>query len=181
MNVMKRIDRSKSLTLVVVLLLGILIFLTIYALDAQETVQLADLDVPLADGITGGGIVLELDSAAKIYTGEMPENKPGSRPGIQVPGYNNITIPANTSNVNITLLNPEGNPCYFTFELVLKDNDESLYSSKMVEPSSCIEQIALSKQLTKGEYKATIKIRTYSIEDLVPMNDANVETTLIVV
>ena len=32
------------------------------------------------------------------------------------------------------LLNPEGSPRYFTFEPVLTDTDEVLYTSKQVEP-----------------------------------------------
>ena len=181
MNILKKIDRTKILVLFVAVLLCVTTFLAVYALNVPKTVQFTDPGVPLADGIMAGGIVLDLDNAAKAYIGEIPENKSGGKPGIQIPGYSSITIPANTSNVDITLLNPEGNPCYFTFELVLINTGESLYSSKMVEPSNCIEQITLSKPLAKGEYKATIIVRTYSLEDLVPMNDANVETNLIVV
>jgi len=181
MNILRKFDRTKSLKLFVTVLLGITILLVVYALNAPKTVQLTDHGVPLADGIMAGGIVLDLDSSAKAYVGEMPEDKSGSKPGIQIPGYSSIAIPANTTNVNIALLNPEGNPCYFTFELVLMDTGESLYGSKMVEPSNYIEQITLSKPLAKGEYKAIIKVRTYSLEDLVPMNDANVETILIVI
>ena len=48
-------------------------------------------------------------------------------------------------------MNPEGNPCYFTFTLVLKDTDETIYQSKMVEPGKAITQITLSKELSAGE------------------------------
>ena len=38
---------------------------------------------------------------------------------IKIPGYSTITIPSNTKNVQITLGNPEGNQCYFKFEVVV--------------------------------------------------------------
>ena len=78
----------------------------------------------------------------------------------------------------MALLNPEGNPCYFTFELVLKDSGETLYKSKMVPPGKAITKITLSRALPAGEYNATIKITTASLENGGAMNGANVETVL---
>lgn len=80
----------------------------------------------------------------------------------------------------MNLENPAGNPCYFTFELVLKDTNETLYTSKMVEPGKAITNVTLSHGLENGEYPAVIKISTASLEDGSAMNGANVETTLIV-
>ena len=54
--------------------------------------------------------------------------------GIRIPGYPSITIEADKKDVQMNLMNPEGNPCYFTFEIVLNDTDETIYTSKMVEP-----------------------------------------------
>lgn len=54
--------------------------------------------------------------------------------GIKIPGYPSISLPADKQDAEVALLNPEGNPCYFTFELVLTDTDEVLYTSKQVEP-----------------------------------------------
>lgn len=78
------------------------------------------------------------------------------------------------------LWNPDGNPCYFTFELVLKDSDEVLYSSKLVPPGDVISDVTLSRALDAGEYQATLRITTTSLEDGSAMNGANVETVLIV-
>mgnify|MGYP000307002153 CR=1 FL=1 len=50
------------------------------------------------------------------------------------PGYPSITIEADKKDVQMNLMNPEGNPCYFTFEIVLNDTDETISTSKMVEP-----------------------------------------------
>ncbi|MGN0501633.1 MAG: hypothetical protein ACI4HN_01780 [Ruminococcus sp.] len=122
---------------------------------------------------------MEVDPNAGLYNGEQPEDKGGEAEGIKIPGYPSITIPANQTDVTVALLNPEGNPCYFVFELVLKDTDETLYTSKLVPPGQAITDITLSKPLDAGQHNAVIKISTYSLEDQSPMNGANVETILI--
>ena len=123
---------------------------------------------------------LEIDPDADDWNGAELEDKGGEEVGIKIPGYPSITLPANQKDVTVALLNPEGNPCYFVFELVLKDTGESLYTSKLVPPGQAITKISLARSLSAGEYNATIKITTYSTTDQSPMNGANVETVLIV-
>lgn len=125
---------------------------------------------------------LDIDPGAQDWTGELPEEQGGdsSGGGIKIPGYPSITLPADTETVSVALLNPEGNPCYFTFELVLKDTDEVLYTSKPVPPGQAVYEITLSRPLAAGEYDAVIRISTTSLENGGAMNGANVETTLIV-
>ena len=79
----------------------------------------------------------------------------------------------------MNLMNPEGNPCYFIFEIVLNDTDETIYTSKMVEPGKAITEVTLENVLAAVEYPATIKITTASLADGSAMNGANVETTII--
>lgn len=123
----------------------------------------------------------DVDPNAGTWQGQQLPDKSGEEAkGIQIPGYPSITIPADTKNVTVAFLNPEGNPCYFTFELVLKDTGEVLYTSKMVPPGQAIYEAELSRPLEKGEYNATIKIKTASLEDGSAMNGADVETVLIV-
>ena len=128
---------------------------------------------------TGGP---EIDPGAADWTGsKLPDKSAsGTAQGIAIPGYPSIGLPANTKDVQVALLNPEGNPCYFTFELVLKDGNESLYTSKLVPPGKAVTDITLSRALEPGDYEATIKITTSSLSDQSPMNGANVETVLIV-
>lgn len=122
----------------------------------------------------------DIDPGAKDYSGAKPEDKGGEAEGIAIPGYPSIGLPADTKDVQVALLNPKDNPCYFTFELVLKDTDENLYTSKLVPPGKAVTEITLSRALENGEYDATIKITTSSLTDQSPMNGANVETVLIV-
>ena len=125
---------------------------------------------------------LDIDENAGDWNGEQLPDKTDDAPaaGIKIPGYPSITLPKDQKTVNVALLNPEGNPCYFTFEIVLKDTGESLYKSKLVPPGKAITEITMSRALSAGEYNATIKITTTSLEDGSAMNGANVETVLIV-
>ena len=103
----------------------------------------------------------------------------GSQQSIRIPGYPSITIAAGKEDVTMNLMNPEGNPCYFTFEIVLSDTGESIYKSAMVEPGKTISNVKLNHSLSAGEYKAAIKISTSSLTDGTAMNGANVETTIV--
>ena len=107
--------------------------------------------------------------------GNVSDNKQS----IRIPGYPSITIAADKEEVTMNLMNPEGNPCYFTFEIVLGDTGESLYKSDMVEPGKAITNVKLNHSLAAGEYRAVIKISTASLTDGTAMNGANVETTLV--
>lgn len=125
---------------------------------------------------------LDIDPGADDWKGEKLPDKTDDAPaaGIKIPGYPSITLPKGQRTVNVALLNPEGNPCYFTFEIVLKGTGESLYKSKLVPPGKAITEITMSNALPAGEYDATIKITTTSVADGSAMNGANVETVLIV-
>lgn len=123
----------------------------------------------------------DLDPSAKKWPGEtLPDQADGEPVGIKIPSYPSVTIPANTKDVTVALLNPEGNPCYFTFTLVLKDTGETLYTSGMVAPGDVITDITLSHPLEAGEYDATIQITTAALTDGRALNGANVETVLVV-
>ncbi|MBR2043457.1 MAG: hypothetical protein IJ946_03870 [Clostridia bacterium] len=124
----------------------------------------------------------DIDKNADDWNGEKLPDKTDDAPaaGIKIPGYPSITLPKDQKTVNVALLNPEGNPCYFTFEIVLKDTGGSLYKSKLVPPGKAITEITMSRALPAGEYDATIKITTTSVADGSAMNGANVETVLIV-
>ena len=124
----------------------------------------------------------DIDPNAGAWDGSALPDKTEDKPavGIKIPGYPSITLPADQQEVTVALLNPEGNPCYFTFELVLKDTGEVLYTSKLVPPGQVISSITLSRALSAGEYNAVIRISTTSLVDGSAMNGANVETVLVV-
>ena len=138
-------------------------------------------DVPAGPSSSQTGN-LDIDPGAGDWNGEQLPDKTDDAPavGIKIPGYPSITLPKDQQTVNVALLNPAGNPCYFTFTLILKDTGETLYQSKLVAPGKAITEITMHKALPAGEYPATIQITTTSLEDGSAMNGANVETVLIV-
>ncbi|MEG2687057.1 MAG: hypothetical protein RR954_08070 [Christensenellaceae bacterium] len=128
--------------------------------------------------------VADIDTGAHDWNNNLPNDDKNSTAnkgeGIAIPGYPSITIPKDTKDVQVMLLNPKGNLCYFTFEIVIKDTNETIYTSKQVPPGKAVTNLTLTKPLSAGTYKATIKITTNSLKDMSPMNGANVETELIV-
>ncbi|WP_455544487.1 hypothetical protein [Intestinibacter sp.] len=117
----------------------------------------------------------ELDTNAVKWT-QQENNDPKS---IKIPGYSTLIIPAKTKNVKITLGNPEGNQCYFKFEVEI--GGETLYKSDFVQAGYAIEEIELTKILEKGSYDAVIKITPYSLDKKSQYTCANVKTTVDVV
>ena len=169
---------KKTLILILIAILLLLVGVVTTALN-WSTWFGESSDQTGANKVWQGG---EIDENAGDWNGEKLPDKTDDAPaaGIKIPGYPSITLPKNQKTVNVALLNPEGNPCYFTFEIVLKGTGESLYQSKLVPPGKAITEITMSRALSAGEYNATIKITTTSLEDGSAMNGANVETVLIV-
>ena len=84
---------------------------------------------------------------------EKPEDEDtpsGVEEGIQIPGYESITIPAGTTDVSVELMNPEENNVYFEISFYLPETDETIYTSKMIQPGQHLYEITLDKgmQLT---------------------------------
>jgi hypothetical protein len=171
--------RKISLFLIVMILFVLLFAGVAVAAFGRNTELGAAQSTGLSSQWSGAA---DIDANAGEWNGQTLPDKTESVPavGIKIPGYPSITLPKDQQTVGVALLNPEGNPCYFTFELVLKDTEESLYKSKLVPPGQAITQITMSRALAAGEYDATIKITTTSLEDGSAMNGANVETVLVV-
>ena len=124
-----------------------------------------------------GSKVLGLDEAAVAYHIEGLVNNDPSQ--IMLPGLGNMQLTAGQTHVEKVLLNPEGNPCYFRFQLVLKDTGETLYESGLVEPGKAIVNFDINRPLEAGTYQAEMHINTSSLEDVeTPLNNGVVAVTL---
>lgn len=113
--------------------------------------------------------------------GNIPDRQeaPKAHNGIQVSGFTVWNVPANKNDgLIISLKNPEGNPCYFTFKIMLEDTEEVLYESKMVPPGEKISLIDISRPLEKGKYNAVIKITTNELETGKEMNSPALRITI---
>ena len=121
----------------------------------------------------------EIDPNAKDY--ESIHTNQSSSDSIAIPGYADVVFPAKQRNVQLVLLNPEGNPCYFRFSLILRETEEKLYSSGLVPPGQAVTDLRLSRALESGDYHMNIEIETFSLTDeLTPLNGAIVEVNLTV-
>ena len=144
---------------------------------SQPETSQADLT---ADNSDSSKSALDIDPNAGNWDGKMPEDKSDNEEvGIKIPGYPSITIAKDTENVRMALLNPEGNPCYFKFQIVLQETGETIFESQYVPPGDAITDVTLTRPLAEGEYNATIMISTIALDQETPLNGANVETVLI--
>jgi len=171
---MKTIALKTSHIIIIASILVVAIGVGAYFIFFNKPTDMSNGNTPL------GGLGFTLDENMKEYEGRTPEDRGGEAQGIKIPGYGKVTLPSGTTDVKMILLNPEGNECYFRFELVV--DGETYYTSNLVEPSKCIEDMKLTKPLPKGEYKAKLLISTYTMDgNFTQMNGANVEFELTVI
>ena len=127
----------------------------------------------------GGGLMIDPNAGEYV--------KPEQPPGVTIPGFGKMTIPANTRELKgIDLYNPTENEgwYYLTFKLCLLDESdqvsEILYESQLLPPGLYIQDITLSRGLAKGTYEAVMQVQPYRIEDNSPTNNADLRLTIIV-
>ena len=134
---------------------------------SDESLLNDDIQVPLADFS-----LPQIDENATLCT--------GTEQGITIPDIRNITIDADTLDISTTLFNPENNPYYFQYEIVLTNSDEAIYNSDLIKPGMCVETPTLARTLTKGEYDAVLKIHYYGMESYTFINSVDISLNLIV-
>ena len=122
-----------------------------------------------------------LDKAAIAY--QMPNGLRNEDPNqIMLPGFSTLTMNAQTGQVRAALVNPEGNPCYFTYVIVLKDTQEELYRTGLLEPGTAVTEFTIEKDLEPGSYDIELKVETGQLSDYTKeMNSGVIAATLEVV
>lgn len=118
---------------------------------------------------------------AGIYNDDAGILEEIERKQITIHGFTDWTIPAGqTDSLPIALENPEGNPCYFSFSIVLQDGTK-LYESDHVPPGESLRNITINEALEKGDHQASVYITTAEIGTGTPMNSARTEITIHVI
>ena len=103
------------------------------------------------------------------------------RKQITICGFTEWTVKAGeTEKLPISLKNPGGNPCYFTFIITLEDGTV-LYQSDHVPPGNEIRRITINEPLEKGTYTAYVSILTNELETGAKMNSADTKITINVI
>lgn len=106
------------------------------------------------------------------------QKKPDS---IAIPGYEILTLKADSTKQTICLPNPPQNCCYFQIILSLADGT-ILWQSDFISPGETSAAITLSKPLSKGTYTgAKLTYQCFQMnEDFTPLNGAETKLTLVV-
>ena len=107
------------------------------------------------------------------------EAAPGSGESINIPGYENLTLKADSKPQKVYLPNPKENAAYFVMTLTLEDG-ETLWTGKALYPGEAFTQIALTRSLKAGEYAAKLHYNCFSVSDNTPLNGAEVKLNLTV-
>ena len=113
-----------------------------------------------------------------------------TEPGVAIPGWGSITLPAGVTEAATTLKNPEANEgwYYLTFEMRLPTVDEEtgeesyevLFTTGLIPPGQYCNQVTLTRALEPGEYNVILHVQPYRMSDKTPTNNADTETVLIV-
>lgn len=132
-------------------------------------------------------VELEIDPNA----GELVTPTPApTEPGVAIPGWGSITLPAGVTEAATTLKNPDANAdwYYLTFEMRLPTVDEEtgeesyevLFTTGLIPPGQYCNQVTLTRALEAGEYNVILHVQPYRMSDKTPTNNADTETLLIV-
>lgn len=131
------------------------------------------------DGKRTAGIVV---SDEAVEWNKDLEDTSGGQPGIKIPGYGDITVNSGSTTWEITLLNPEGNECYFQYAITIDDSDTPIYESDLIEPGKAITEFEVSEPLEAGDYEIHLNISAFTMdESLTALNGADVKAVLHVI
>lgn len=104
------------------------------------------------------------------------------RPGVAIPGWSKMTIPADSTEIAVDFFNPESNAGYYsmTFELSLVDTGETLFTSGLILPGKRLKNVTFSRALPAGEYDAILTVQPYTIAEMEPTNNLQSKMKLVV-
>ncbi len=112
---------------------------------------------------------------------EFFEKQEEDAPNIILPGWKQITIDANTTDITgVDFYNPDANKGYYYLKFQLKIGDEILYESNLVEAGKHIQKIKISRPLNVGVYDAIVFIQPYKMDMETPTNNGLVKIKLVV-
>lgn len=123
------------------------------------------------DGVSVPSYENEIDST----TAAVEKNNDS----IAIPGYEGLSLNANSKKQALCLPNPAQNTCYFKISLLLEDGT-LLWQSELIEPGATSEPIVLQTELEEGTYpRAILHYSCFEMnKDLTPLNGAEIKVTL---
>ena len=173
-------QRSDRKLKIIIVILAVLLILTGGTMIFWGGVSFFSAFAPNNGGSTSQGAGLVVDPNAGEFV------KPEQAPGVVVPGFGMLTVPANTRELRgINLHNPIENEgwYYLTFKICLLDangvESDTLYESQLVPPGLYLQDIVISRGLAPGEYDAVMHVQPYRIVDQTPTYNADMVMTII--
>ncbi len=178
-------ERQKKSKWALGALLAVVVLAAVAAVLIWQSTKPEVVPVPTASPTPT--VELEIDPNA----GELVTPTPApTEPGVAIPGWGSITLPAGVTEAATTLKNPEANEgwYYLTFEMRLPTVDEetgeesyeALFTTGLIPPGQYCNQVTLTRALEPGEYNVILHIQPYRMSDKTPTNNADTETVLIV-
>ena len=179
----RRRQQAKRMQLIVALL-AVAVLAVVAVLIWKSTQPEAAPTVTAAPTATAE---LEIDPNAGALITPTPAP---TEPGVAIPGWGSITLPAGVTEASTTLKNPEANAdwYYLTFEMRLPTVDEEtgaesyevLFTTGLIPPGQYCNKVTLTRALEPGEYNVILHVQPYRISDKTPTNNADMETLLVV-
>lgn len=133
----------------------------------------------------GGGVGLVVDPN---QGDEQDRGTQEKWPNVACPGWGEIILPPDTTEIAVDFYNPTENAGYYylTYELRLLNDSaqgyEVLYKSGLIEPGKHIYKVTLSRGLPLGEYQAVMHVQPYKMNSAkTPTNNMNSNLKLTVV
>ena len=132
------------------------------------------------DNSAGMGLTVDPYSGSFVQP-EKTAAEEESTGGIAIPGWGSIRIQAGEKLVDVNLENPTDNEgkYYLSFSVYLKDQDEPLAETGLIQPGESALKLSLSHPLDAGEYEAVVLVQPYRMADGSATNNAEIETILI--
>lgn len=128
---------------------------------------------------TPAGVQLDPNSGKYKAPLELPENADNTH--ISLPGYSRVYMYEDDDAVELTLWNPESNPCYFVYSIRMQETGEVMYESGYIAPGDAVSEVHLDRTLNEGVYPIVISIKTYDLNNYEQsMNGGEMDANLVV-
>lgn len=165
------------LIIVILALLALIAYLVFGGSDNRQTPTPQATSTPAVTATPAPKLEIDPNAGALITPTPAPQE-----PGVAIPGWGSMTIPAGVTEVQTSMQNPEANEgwYYLTFQLRLKDTNEVIFTTGLIPPGQYCNKVTLTRALEPGEYAAIIHVQPYRLSDQSPTNNADMETVLIV-
>ena len=121
------------------------------------------------------GLSIEKNTVA--WTQDMKSSDENQQ--IQIPYYGNIYMSSGNRTIDMYLVNPKENNCYFQYVFIL-NSGEKIYQSDLIKPGRALDKVTLDKTMTQGKYDLNIHVNTYTCDTKKKLNNAVVPAELFV-